>query len=439
MKKHFLFLLTCTPFLFCFHATSAKATEVGSHPENIEESSAHPLAYDLQVYSEPEEVAVVPEKVPANPSVEVQDSPSQELISPPPISSDNLGTENVIIDYGGEDGFELPGVASNENNDVRPQISAGVNRDGVETAAEISENLLAEASDTPAIEPDDSKIAEGSSGEGNDEEDVIASDPEGEPIDSYNNVAARPAPYVPSAPLPYVPPAPIPSYTPPAPPVEIARSYEQLEVQLPGEIVEQAQREEIQIIAGISEAVESAIIEGNIKPERVTTPEKDNEKLVYKVELEDISFLCGEEGETPATVAKLKGQDELIVVLWDSDFFAKAGYDPQTRCEQASARFADFAKKKELALTYMTSGKLNGQSVICLTDSKDGGCGEGIPLHEGLLFTLKPKENPESKLKQLASIFQAEPASEPEKPLKEDDKTPVNSQKKEDDKEPLKE
>ncbi|EKU98917.1 hypothetical protein Lepto7375DRAFT_8250 [Leptolyngbya sp. PCC 7375] len=143
----------------------------------------------------------------------------------------------------------------------------------------------------------------------------------------------------------------------------------------------------------------------------------DLEKLAYKLELEDVDFLCQTKNGSPATIAKLKDEDELLVVLWDSDFFADSGYDSETRCDQVSARFEEFFQ--EDLLVYITNGELNNQPVICVTDNENGDCGEGIPLHKGLLFTLKPNEDSKEKLDQLVSILKLPEVPEEQKPLKE--------------------
>lgn len=143
----------------------------------------------------------------------------------------------------------------------------------------------------------------------------------------------------------------------------------------------------------------------------------DLEKLAYKLELEDVDFLCQTKNGVPATVAKLKDEDELLVVLWNSKFFTESGYDPDIRCEQVSARFDEFLQAGSSA--YITKGELNNQPVICLTNSEKGDCGEGIPLHNGLLFTLKPNEDSQKKLEQLVSILKSPEVSDEQEPLKE--------------------
>lgn len=136
-----------------------------------------------------------------------------------------------------------------------------------------------------------------------------------------------------------------------------------------------------------------------------------------KVELKAVTFLCGADDNTPATVTKAEDNSQSFVILWKSDVFQTAGYDAQTRCQQVSARFEEY--QKENLLTYLTTGKLNGQPVICLTNKTDGNCGDGsISLHQGLLFTLKPGGDSTQTLEGLVAAIESESSPE-QKPLEQ--------------------
>lgn len=123
-------------------------------------------------------------------------------------------------------------------------------------------------------------------------------------------------------------------------------------------------------------------------------------------ELSEVSFFCGQDGSTPATIAKAKDDHQIFVILWKSDVFKRAGYDPETRCKQVSARFEEYNNGK--FFTYLAAGKLNGQSVICLTSKPEGSCGDdSVPLHQGLLFTLNPRQNPNQTLEELVATIES--------------------------------
>ncbi|KAM3113372.1 COP23 domain-containing protein [Phormidesmis sp. 146-33] len=130
--------------------------------------------------------------------------------------------------------------------------------------------------------------------------------------------------------------------------------------------------------------------------------------------LGQLTFVCGSDNGTPKTIAKLNNR-ELGVILWTSTAFNAKGFDPQTRCKQVSARFEEYNKANQLV--YLTSGKLNGQVVICATTKEAGGCGDISP-YDGLLFTLQPKSNGQEVLEQLSNALAIEDNT-PTEPLKE--------------------
>ena len=145
---------------------------------------------------------------------------------------------------------------------------------------------------------------------------------------------------------------------------------------------------------------------------------KPKKLVAKKLELEQVSFSCGQDGSTPSTIAKIKDQDKVVVILWSSTVFAEAGYDPQTRCKQVSERFEKYQKAK--ALIYVTAGKINGQPVLCVTSKEEGVCGEGIQVDTegGLLYTLKPGSDAKAILEKLATAIKSQDKAS-QKPLKE--------------------
>lgn len=112
------------------------------------------------------------------------------------------------------------------------------------------------------------------------------------------------------------------------------------------------------------------------------------------------AFVCGQSNNVPATMAQTP-RGNVPVIRWNSDYFAAAGYDPQTRCEMVSQRFQTFLQKK--ALNYITTGLINGQKVVCVARFQGGDCARDLP-EAGLLFTLKPESNPGQTLRQLMQV-----------------------------------
>jgi hypothetical protein len=106
------------------------------------------------------------------------------------------------------------------------------------------------------------------------------------------------------------------------------------------------------------------------------------------------AFVCGKSKGAPATIAQTNRGD-IPVIIWSSQRFLEAGYSPEKRCQQVSARFQQFFRNKKL--DYLTTGMLNNQQVICVADRKGGNC-------TGLLFTLKPGSNPNQVLSSLLAV-----------------------------------
>ena len=71
-------------------------------------------------------------------------------------------------------------------------------------------------------------------------------------------------------------------------------------------------------------------------------------------------------------------------IRWTSNYFADSGYSPVTRCQEVSGRLETYRRQKQLKL--ITVGRMNGQSVVCTASQVNGRC-------EGLIFTLKPRED----------------------------------------------
>lgn len=108
------------------------------------------------------------------------------------------------------------------------------------------------------------------------------------------------------------------------------------------------------------------------------------------------SFACKSIDGTPTTVA-MTDQGEVPIVKWNSSAFATAGYTPERRCQEVSGRFQKYYKESQL--NYLTTGRMNGQPVICTTNEVGQGC-------NGLLFTLRANSSltPAETLTQLMGV-----------------------------------
>lgn len=105
-------------------------------------------------------------------------------------------------------------------------------------------------------------------------------------------------------------------------------------------------------------------------------------------------FYCGSWDGVPATIAKTKN-GEVPVIRWVSQHFADSGFDTQKRCEIVSAKFQEYHKAG--TLKYLTTGRSNGQNIVCVAQEENGAC-------SGQLFTLRPGSNPGHTLTRLMSI-----------------------------------
>jgi Circadian oscillating protein COP23 len=98
--------------------------------------------------------------------------------------------------------------------------------------------------------------------------------------------------------------------------------------------------------------------------------------------VQDTKFHCGQFQGAPATIASTPRGD-VVMVRWTKDM---GTFDPQSRCQAVSTRFQTAYTNK--TLRFLTSGVMNGQRVICVAQSRTGGCAPS-----GLLFTLRPTDN----------------------------------------------
>lgn len=108
------------------------------------------------------------------------------------------------------------------------------------------------------------------------------------------------------------------------------------------------------------------------------------------------NFVCSKVDGKPATVARTKKGDVTIVV-WSSEGFSDAGFTPQVRCQQVSARFQNLYRSGQLK--YITAGTIDNLPVVCATKQLASTC-----TPQNLLYTLKPNSDPQLVIKRLMAI-----------------------------------
>ncbi len=106
-------------------------------------------------------------------------------------------------------------------------------------------------------------------------------------------------------------------------------------------------------------------------------------------------FVCSTLSGVPTTLATMADGKQVPVIRWTSNVFDGAGWTPERRCQEVSARFATLNQQGRL--TYITTGRINGQPVICTAPSNGAGC-------DGLLYTLKPGQNATTTLRNLLDV-----------------------------------
>jgi hypothetical protein len=104
-------------------------------------------------------------------------------------------------------------------------------------------------------------------------------------------------------------------------------------------------------------------------------------------------FFCQvDSSNIPTTVYQNRQGGQEPWIRWNSQHFSDSGYDPLTRCRAVSGRLENFRRARQLR--YITVGRMNNQNVICTASEVNGRCA-------GLIYTLKPKQDPIRTLYQL--------------------------------------
>jgi len=106
-------------------------------------------------------------------------------------------------------------------------------------------------------------------------------------------------------------------------------------------------------------------------------------------------FYCGKASGAASTLATTASGKTVAVIRWTSTTFNSAGWSREKRCQAVSDRFEQY--RQQGRLSYLTTGRMNGQPVICTTKNDGGAC-------DGLLYTLKPGQNPTKTLRDLLAV-----------------------------------
>ncbi|WP_448574049.1 COP23 domain-containing protein [Trichothermofontia sp.] len=104
-------------------------------------------------------------------------------------------------------------------------------------------------------------------------------------------------------------------------------------------------------------------------------------------------FFCGLYRGHPATIARTVSRGNIPLILWVDDSFPEP-WNPQSRCEEISARFQRFYENG--TLNHLRAAVTNGQPALCVAAYHGGDC-----LPNGLVVTLRPYTDPSAVLDRL--------------------------------------
>jgi hypothetical protein len=125
-------------------------------------------------------------------------------------------------------------------------------------------------------------------------------------------------------------------------------------------------------------------------------------------------FLCVSQDSAFATVAERGSRRSTPMIIWESYVFGLQ-YTPKQRCEIVAQKLTTAVAQNggRLRNLLLTSGRVNGQTVICYAKTADPICNSS-----NLLFTLKP-ENAKDPGAVLASLLRFGQGAASGSPLRE--------------------
>ena len=124
------------------------------------------------------------------------------------------------------------------------------------------------------------------------------------------------------------------------------------------------------------------------------------------------TFFCGTANESPATIAKTAYR-EVPMIVWNSPSIVQSEEPAQKRCEDVANRLQNYFNSG--TLKYITTGFMNGQTVVCVAQEENGGC-SGDPL---FALNLSPNTTARDSLQRIfrVRVASAAPISETATPV----------------------
>ncbi|MFB2917867.1 DUF1822 family protein [Aerosakkonema funiforme] len=106
------------------------------------------------------------------------------------------------------------------------------------------------------------------------------------------------------------------------------------------------------------------------------------------------TFSCKNNNGVPTTVVSTH-RGNISLIRWAYNLGSEAGYRPEKRCEEVSKRFQQYYNQG--VLNFVTTGRQSNQNIVCVSSEKGGAC-------RGMLFTLKPSDNPNQVIQQMFDV-----------------------------------
>ncbi len=125
---------------------------------------------------------------------------------------------------------------------------------------------------------------------------------------------------------------------------------------------------------------------------------------------EGVKFFCANNDKGQPSSFASSGVGDIAMINWQTEL--GGGFTPQKRCEMVSEKFQNFYDRgilHFLTTGYILSKSGNSINFICPATSEGGGCvclksnNSNCEEYE-ILYTLKPGDNPSSKLQQLMDL-----------------------------------
>ncbi len=111
-----------------------------------------------------------------------------------------------------------------------------------------------------------------------------------------------------------------------------------------------------------------------------------------------ITFYCNTSKNVPITFARIlqdsQQEKDISVIRWVSNNYFPSEWTPERRCQEVSLRLQ--RNYDNGMLRYITTGKLNGEPVVCAATRKNAACTDRT-----LLFTLKRGTDANATLRRL--------------------------------------